>query len=260
VPHRCPARDVPLNGRQAAVRARLVADAALNDRFSATQGVIGQVAGASARCNHACMVHVMSGDPHPDCLHLPRAAVRFPVEWGASDAFRPDDPATWPQVEGRLEYVNGRIRYMPPCGGVQQDVASDITGVLLAWVHAHPDFVLGSNEAGMLLGGDVRGADAAIWRRADAGQPTGFRRTPPLLAVEVAGQDEGETALREKTRWYLEAGVAVVWLVLPESREVVVLTSHGESRQGTGSTLPPHAALPDLTPAVADFFWQIDRG
>lgn len=42
-------------------------------------------------------------------------------------------------------------------GEEQQDVASDVTGLLHAWVRSHPDFVLGSNEAGMPLEGEVRG-------------------------------------------------------------------------------------------------------
>jgi hypothetical protein len=55
----------------------------------------------------------------------------------------------------------------------------------------------------MHLGDDVRGADAAVWRRASFG-PMGhhFAATPPLLAVEVSGRDEREPALRAKAQWY----------------------------------------------------------
>jgi len=54
--------------------------------------------------------------------------------------------------------------------------------------------------------------------------------------------------------------VEVVWLLLPEAREVVVLTRAGESRHGRGDTLPAHPSLPGLTPAVAELFVQISRG
>jgi Uma2 family endonuclease len=205
------------------------------------------------------MAHIAGADPHSECLHLPRTAVRFPVEWRAPEGFIPGDPDTWPRLDGRLEYVNERIRYMPPCGGVQQDVASDVTALLVLWARSHPEFVVASNEAGMMLGDDVRGADAAVWPRS-AGRPTGFRRTPPILAVEIAGQDETEEALREKALWYLGAGVEIVWLVLPEPRDVVVLTRGAESRNGSGQTLPACDRLPGLEPEVAAFFRQLDAG
>ena len=149
---------------------------------------------------------------------------------------------------------------MPPCGIVQQEVCMDLAGILVAWAHAHAGFVAGGNEAGMLLGGDVRGADAAVWRR-DAAAPAThtLRRTPPVLAVEVAGRDEGEPELREKAGWYLDAGVEVVWLVLPDSREVVVVTRAGETRCGAPGRVPPHPSLPDLEPEVRALFLQLDQ-
>jgi Uma2 family endonuclease len=156
-----------------------------------------------------------------ECLHLPRGAVRFPIQLRVPGGFRVDEPSTWPDLAGRLEFVAGRILYMPPCGDVQQPVCTDVTTELGNWVRAHPEFVVGSNEAGMLLGGEVRAADVAVWRRSDVDPPTGkLRRVAPVLAVEVAGEDEGEDDLREKARWYLGHGVAVVWIVLPEHREL----------------------------------------
>jgi Uma2 family endonuclease len=138
-------------------------------------------------------------------------------------------------------------------------VCPALLALLFAWAESHPGFVVAGNEAGMLLDGEVRGADAAVWRREAAGSHTGrYRRVPPLLAVEVGGQDEGESELRQKARWYLEHGVHVVWLVLPETRQVLVLTKDGECRHGPQGTLPPLAVLPGLEPAVARFFVQLD--
>ena len=134
---------------------------------------------------------------------------------------------------------------MPPCGVIQQWTSADVTCLLTAWARAHPDFCVGGNEAGMKLGRDVRGADAAVWRRGDLGAATaGFARVPPVLAVEVAGREEREGLLRDKARWYLDAGVEVVWLVLPETREVLVLTRDAETRHGLGQTLGAHPTLP----------------
>ena len=81
----------------------------------------------------------------------------------------------------------------------------------------------------------------------------------PILAVEVEGRYEGARALGEKARWYLERGVSVVWLVQPRSRHVVVVTRAGETRHEMGERLPACAELPELTPEVAELFWQVSR-
>lgn len=194
-----------------------------------------------------------------DEVLLRRTGVRFPVE------LRPfglngDDPRTWPEAEGRLEWVQGRLLYMPPCADIQQDVAVDLVHVLRSWSEAQPSFIVGANEAGMKLGQDIRAADAAVWRRADVGPSTGrLRHAPPVLAVEVAGQDEDELSLRSKAGWYARHGVAIVWLILPESREVIVLSGPLEARYPAAAQLPEDARLPGLSPMVERFFAQLDR-
>ena len=79
-----------------------------------------------------------------------------------------------------------------------------------------------------------------------------------VLAIDVAGRDDNRRHLDDKARWYLDVGVALVWLVYPESREVAVVTAAGTTYFRPGDTLPPHPAIPDLTPAVHDFFVLIE--
>lgn len=198
-----------------------------------------------------------TAERYDEVVTLPRA-VRFPVELIPPERFDAERLETWPKVTGRLEYVDGRLLYMPPCGDVQQFTVTDVVITLGAWVRAHPEFRLGTNEAGMRLGGSTRAADAAVWRRADLGELRGgLHRVPPVLAVEVAGEDESEETLREKAHWYRAVGVEVVWLVIPESRDVVVIDRQGERRYGPGETVPPQASLPDLEVRVDDFFVQL---
>src|SRR5262245_25962329 len=123
-------------------------------------------------------------DLYEETITLPRA-LRFPVELRPPRGFDPERLETWPRLAGRLEHVGGRLFFMPPCGDVQQDTVTDVVITLGAWVRAHPEFALGTNEAGMRLRGETRAADAAIWRRSDLGALTGgLRRVPPLLAIE----------------------------------------------------------------------------
>jgi len=185
-------------------------------------------------------------------------SVRFPVELTPPAGFDPARLETWPRVAGRLEWVAGRLLYMPPCGERQSWTVADLVWTLGNWVRSHPGFVLGTNEPGILVRDDVRGADAAISRRANARPASpGVARVPPLLAAEVGGRDEGESELRQKARWYLDVRVAVVWILLPKEREILVVTRAGESRHGMGDRLPPDPRLPDLAPPVDELFAQI---
>lgn len=194
----------------------------------------------------------------PEDSRIGLVGVRFPVEL-RTDGVDASDPATWPAIDGRLEYVGGRLLYMPPCADFQQDVAADVTFVLRTWSEQQSTFIVGGNEAGMRLGADIRAADIAVWRASEAGARTGrLRSTPPVLAVEISGEDEEERVLRDKARWYREHGVAIVWLVFPESREVIVIDASGEARFASGH-LPPDDTLPGLTPAISSFFAQLDR-
>jgi Uma2 family endonuclease len=199
----------------------------------------------------------MALEAEPTTVPVP-SSVRFPVELEVPPGFDPDEPTTWPQVEGRLEYVQGRLLFMPPCGDLQQGVATGVAVVLGTWGEEHPEFFVGTNEAGVRLGKDTRAAEGAVWRRSEMGSLTGkFIHVVPILAVEVAGEADGEAELREKANWYVLHGVQVVWLLLPRSREVIVLRADGESRHDIGDRLPPHASLPGLTPAVERFFRQL---
>lgn len=62
---------------------------------------------------------------YQDFITLPRA-VRFPVELRPPEDFRSTRLETWPRLAGRLEYVGGRLLYMPSCGDRQQDTVTDV--------------------------------------------------------------------------------------------------------------------------------------
>ena len=77
------------------------------------------------------------------------------------------------------------------------------------------------------------------------------------FAVEVAGTDEEEPALREKAEWYLKHGVSTVWIVLPDTNEVLFVRNEGVSRFTGGDHLPEMSELPGLRPEVAEFSTQL---
>lgn len=197
---------------------------------------------------------VAAANAYSEITVVPRIAIHLPLELPEPDGFVPTRPETWPNVEGRLEYVRGRLVYMPPCGKNQQRVAIDVGTELNLWRRSHPEFVVGGNEAGMLLGDEVRGADAAVWRAGEAASDA-YARTPPVLAVEICGKDEPLEMMLEKAQWYLAHGVEIVWTIVPEKREVHVTTTSGTSV--AGERIAEHASLPALSPLVAEFFRQL---
>lgn len=200
-------------------------------------------------------------DPNrdPETVPVPRAA-RFPVELRLPSTFAADRLETWPRVDGRLEFVGGRLWYMPPSGDTQQFVAVDVAFTLRAWAQQHPEFVVGGNEAGIIFGtGEIRAADVAVWNVERVGSLSGgFQRSRPVLAVEVAGRDEDEAQLRQKALWYLARGVRVVWLVLPTDRSCVAMRPGTEDRISAGGSIPAVPELPGLTPSVDTFFAQLN--
>jgi Uma2 family endonuclease len=197
-------------------------------------------------------------DLSDDTVALPRRLVRWPLEVVPPEGFDPDDLATWPSLAGRLEWVKGRLLYMPPCGDRQSDTVSDLATELGLWRRSHPEFVTSTNEAGVKLEGDVRGADAAIFREEDVGPMTGgLRHVAPVLAAEVSGREP--EPFDEKAAWYLDRGVVVVWILFVERRVVRIVTRSGTTEHAVGERIPEHPALPDLSPRVEDLFAQVLR-
>jgi Uma2 family endonuclease len=183
---------------------------------------------------------------------------RAPIELNPPQGFCAERLETWPDMVGRLEFIEGKLIYMPPCAGDQAETVVDVVMVLAAWQRSHPEFVVRSNEAGMLLGGTVRAADVAVWRRAElATVGRGLPYVPPVLAVEVAGRVDTSEYLTTKVRWYLEMGVEVVWVVEPRERVLRVSTRQGETVARVGDPVPAHPALPGLAAEVRAFFVQL---
>jgi Uma2 family endonuclease len=206
----------------------------------------------------ATLIFVAASNPYADVTVVPKIAIRLPLALPAPAGFDVERLETWPEVTGRLEYVHGEIEYMPPCGELQQRTTADVVTELTLWARTRGDFVVGSNEAGMLLGGEVRAADAAVWNRASLGAPSGgFARVPPVLAVEVTGPDESAEDLAPKVAWYLAHGVSVVWVVVPTERCVAITTGEGTRTLAAHARVPVHPLLPGLEPAVATFFRQL---
>jgi Uma2 family endonuclease len=197
---------------------------------------------------------------YEDLVMVPSVALEFPIELPLPEGFDHEREETWPRVVGFLEFVGGRLLYMPPSGDRQLMTGADVLGVLGQWRKEHREFMVGGLDAGMIRDRETRGADAAVWRRSEVGPLTGgYVRVPPLLAVEVVGKYDTERHLRSKAAWYLDWGADCVWLLYPKDRRVIILTAEGEATFGAGERLPERAATPGLAPLVDELFEQISE-
>ena len=85
--------------------------------------------------------------------------------------------------------------------------------------------------------------------------PEGFFRLPPDLAVEVISPRDPFVAVEGKAEEYLDAGVAVVWVVNPRSRTVSVYRHDGSiARLHETDEIHGEGPLQGFSCRVGDFF------
>jgi len=142
------------------------------------------------------------------------------------------------------------------------EVIMSVGGVIREWIKAQvkPRGKLLGGEAGVLLPGrqTAIGVDIAYVSAevvADQSDETTMLDGVPTLAVEILSPNDSQHQIHEKTREYLRAGVAIVWVIDPDDQTVKVYRSGlpVESYNVTHRLLE-HPAMPGFTPAVAEFF------
>ncbi|SFH54973.1 Uma2 family endonuclease [Planctomicrobium piriforme] len=103
----------------------------------------------------------------------------------------------------------------------------------------------------------VRRADASFIRnehRPHGPESIGYTSVVPDLVVEVVSPGDGAYDVNEKVEDWLEAGVAVLWLVMPRDRTVTVYKAGQKPQLLTSSEEITLNLIPDFRCQVADFF------
>jgi Uma2 family endonuclease len=117
-----------------------------------------------------------------------------------------------------------------------------------------------TNDAGVIVERDpdtVRGPDVTFYEDAETAEDMErqYAAVPPLLAVEVLSRNDRVNTIMRRVAQLLSRGVAMVWVVDPEARDISVcrpgtapeLVSDGESLGGYG-------VLTGFECSAADFF------
>jgi Uma2 family endonuclease len=161
----------------------------------------------------------------------------------------------------RYELVSGELKIMSPASSRHGRVALRIGSLLEQAVRSgHLGATFGA-ETGFVLSRNpdtVRAPDAAFVAaaRLPAGElPDGYFRGAPDLAVEVISPSEAAADINRKVTEYFEAGARLVWVVYPDTRQVVVFRSARESvALSSGDTLDGGELVPGFACRVGELF------
>jgi len=148
---------------------------------------------------------------------------------------------------------------MPP-GKDHGIIALKIGSLLLQWADRGTGGTAGV-ESGFILARDpatVRGPDAyyiSPERLQSDDKSRAFWTVAPDLAVEVVSPSESASDIRAKVRDFLSAGTRLVWVVFPDTQEVVVHTPDGLARTyGENDMLEHPDVLSGFSCKVSELF------
>lgn len=163
-----------------------------------------------------------------------------------------------PEYACVTELVRGVIVREPRPRSLHGEVQVEIAYHLKAWARTRGASV--TTESGYILAEEpatVRGPDVAVVveRRSSEGQPGGWVRGAPDVAVEILSPSDTSSAMHQKTLEYLEAGARLVWIVDPGARTVMVYRPDGSARLVRAhEVLDGENVLPGFAVTVAELF------
>lgn len=158
------------------------------------------------------------------------------------------------------ELVAGEVVEVAPGSVEHGRVALTAAFPLQVFLREHPIGEILGNDTGFLLSRNpdiVRGPDIAFVRRERlANLPReGFFPGAPDLAVEVVSPNDLAQEVERKVQDYLTAGAALVWVLYPETRHVMVYRPGGEARVlSRKDALEGADVLPGFTCKVEELF------
>ena len=184
-----------------------------------------------------------------------------------------DELLRWPEdprYPWRYELQAGRLLRMVPPGFEHGEVTLNLSAPLHRFVKAHGLGVVTAAKTGYLLSRvgeeetilapDIAFVSATRLSSQPARGTAGRRRylhVPPELVVEIASPDQHRPEMAAKARYYLAAGMRVVWFVWPGRREVDLWRSGSPEPVATlkaEDTLEAPELLPGFALPVSELF------
>lgn len=167
----------------------------------------------------------------------------------------------------RYELVEGRLVRMPPTSFEHGDVEATVVEELRRFVREHglgrvvsgePGFHLsGPGEPDTVLAADVAFVASDGVEEVKREGSASFPHLAPDLVVEIASPSQGHPELSAKARLWLRAGVRMVWVVWPRTRQVDVWRIESDTPAltlGETDQLDGGVVLPGFRYPVSDLF------
>lgn len=160
----------------------------------------------------------------------------------------------------RFELVHGEVVEMPPAGKYHGFVCGNVARILGNFAAAQSVGYVCTNDAGVIVGRDpdsVRGPDVTYYiddETADNMQRK-YAQRPPVLAVEVVSPTDRINDIMLRVTQLLAQGVAAVWVVDPEARDISICRAGKEPQLVQADEhIAGGTELPEFRCAVAEFF------
>jgi Uma2 family endonuclease len=167
---------------------------------------------------------------------------------------RPENTNKW------FELVRGEVIELPAPTKPHGVVCLNVGRVLWNYAFQRQKGYVTTNDSGVILEREpdtVRGPDVALYEDAQrfAELHPKYGEVPPRLAVEVLSPNDRAKQVTRKIADYLRNGVALVWLIDPEARTVMVYRAdRGPVLVEAHEELTGDDLLPDFRCRVAEFF------
>ena len=171
-----------------------------------------------------------------------------------------DDLDAMPEDGILRELVHGELREWMPPGPDHGAIEADLATELNLFVRARRLGRVMSGEVRFLIHGSVhhaRMADVAFvvaGKYPDERPPVKADATQPDFVAEIISPDDTAAMVQETVRDWLDNGVRLLWLIYPETRQVVVYQPDGSSRTiGQDDVLDGGDVFPGLELPVRSF-------
>ena len=132
--------------------------------------------------------------------------------------------AALPDDGMKHELNEGELIVVPPPKPRHGDCQARLTAALVEFVNSRGVGSVFTESGYRLTPHTVRGPDVSFVRASRLQDPDEYFDGAPDLAVEIVSPGDDASDLREKIKQYLDAGMSVVWVVYPRSRQIEIHT------------------------------------
>jgi len=159
---------------------------------------------------------------------------------------------------GRGELIDGKIIDWSPTGYRHGEITGNLHGFLWQHVRRHALGRVLAAESGYRASDHVVRAPDITFIRQDRLPPESedrFHTVVPDLVVETVSPSDHAQDINNKTAWWLDQGVQIVWTVYPATAEIHARDASGHARVfRREDTLTAEPALPGFTLVLTELF------